>query len=401
MKTNSIKRLTQSLLLASSVALTVCRLEAADLNLFGTNMPPVDFHGFISQGFLGTTKYNYLGSDTKDGSFLFTEAGLNVSMNPFPRTHITAQGFLYDIGEVGKYQPFLDYASIDYTFSDYIGVRAGRIRRPQGIYNDVVDLDLTRVWTLLPQGIYDARWRDFYAGLDGGAIFGSTPNTKGGSLSYEFYAGLMRPTTDGGLAHKLKSLFPAGSTINSFGSPLMTGVQLWWDTPLTGLRVGAWYAHVWGLRYGYTLDLPTPLGPKFVPKSNENFINQGQLSLDYSWKAWTFQAEYERVWLNPTATPSSIYDSWYVSGAYRFNKWLQAGTYYTEYYPNVNNRGGASDNFQKDLALSLRFDITDWWIFKIEGHYIRGTALLQDSADNPVRNGDGWFMLALKTTFSF
>ena len=55
------------MLLASPVALMVCRLQAADLNLLGTNMPPLDFHGFVSQGFLATTKYNYLGNDTKDG----------------------------------------------------------------------------------------------------------------------------------------------------------------------------------------------------------------------------------------------------------------------------------------------------------------------------------------------
>ena len=61
----------------------------------GTNMPPLDFHGFASQGFLATSKYNYLDTDTKKGSFRYTEAGLNVSMNPFPRTRITAQGFLY------------------------------------------------------------------------------------------------------------------------------------------------------------------------------------------------------------------------------------------------------------------------------------------------------------------
>src|ERR1700722_7094800 len=156
----TIVRLTPNLLLALSVALMAGPLEAADVHLFGTNMPPLDFHGFLSQGFLATTKYNYLGDDTKDGSFKFTEAGLNVSMNPFARTRITAQGFLYGVGDYGKYQPFLDYASIDYTFNDYIGVRGGRIRRPAGIYNDIQDVDLARTFVLLPQGVYNATFRD-------------------------------------------------------------------------------------------------------------------------------------------------------------------------------------------------------------------------------------------------
>src|SRR5262249_40571255 len=91
--------------------LAACGAQGYELNL-GTNLPPVDFHGFASQGFLASSKYNYLG-DTTHGSFRYTEAGINASVNPFARTHITAQGFLFDVGNAGDYKPFLDYASID------------------------------------------------------------------------------------------------------------------------------------------------------------------------------------------------------------------------------------------------------------------------------------------------
>jgi hypothetical protein len=37
----------------------------------------------------------------------------------------------------------------------------------------------------------------------------------------------------------------------------------------------------------------------------------------------------------------------------------------------------------------------------VEGHYIRGTGLLQDNAHNPNQDSSGWFMLALKTSVSF
>jgi len=59
------------------------------------------------------------------------------------------------------------------------------------------------------------------------------------------------------------------------------------------------------------------------------------------------------------------------------------------------------DNYQKDLAVSLRFDPKDWWIVKIEGHYIHGTGELYDSFQPTIRDDRGWFMLAMKTTFSF
>ena len=88
------------------------------------------------------------------------------------------------------------------------------------------------------------------------------------------------------------------------------------------------------------------------------------------------------------------------------NKWFEAGTYYSEYYPNSHNRSGAgtavpSDDYQKDFALSARFDLTSWWIFKVEGHCIHGTGQIYDNPNNPVRGGAPWYLLALKTTFSF
>ena len=43
-------------------------------------------------------------------------------------------------------------------------------------------------------------------------------------------------------------------------------------------------------------------------------------------------------------------ESWYVSAAYRFNKWLEVGGYYTEYYEDVTHLRDPL-NFQKDAAL--------------------------------------------------
>ena len=112
------------------------------------------------------------------------------SVNPFPRTHIAVQSCaLFDVGDAGQYRPFLDYASVDYTFNDYIGVRGGRIRKPGGIYNHIQDVDLARTFVMLPQGVYDARFRDLSATIDGRELFGNVPLGKVGGLSYELYAG--------------------------------------------------------------------------------------------------------------------------------------------------------------------------------------------------------------------
>jgi hypothetical protein len=382
-------------------------MSAADINLLGTNMPPLSFHGFVSQGFLATTKYNYLDNDTKDGSFRFTEAGLNVSMNPFPRTRITAQGFLYDLGGAGKYQPFLDYASIEYTFNNYLGVRAGRIRRPQGIYNDIQDVDLARTYVLLPQGIYDARYRDFSASLDGGEVCGDVPLGNAGALSYESYAGYINIGADSGVANEINNLSQGGK-VTSFDPMLIAGSQFWWNTPVEGLRFGAAIGH--GFDFDYNLTVPTGYPPPYPSSVSVRATSQLTLqeySAEYLWDNWTFQAEYYNIQVGQdTTSPAGTVHSfdhdyaWYGGTAYRFNKWLEVGGYYTEYYANGPTVSG-SDGSQKDAALSFRFDPKPWWVIKLEGHFIRGTALLDDNADNPVRNNDGWFMLLVKTTVSF
>jgi len=397
MKDMTIKRSSTKLALSITAAImSACGAQAYDLSL-GTNLPPVTFHGFVSQGFLASSQYNYLG-DTTRGSFLFTEAGLNASINPFPRTHITAQAFTYDVGQnVGKYDVVLDYATVEYTFNDYLGIRGGRLRRPEGIYNEIVDLDLARTFVLLPQGIYDARWRDFFVSLDGGDLFGHIPLNQAGDLSYEFYGGVQRPSVDGGLTQKILAKLPKGSEVQSMNSSPLAGVQLWWATPVDGLRLGAAYNHVLDFETKLLINLPPIFGgPKHATGVSICDISHG--SVEYVWKNWTFQGEYQRTIIQDS--PDS--DAFYASAAYRVNKWFETGAYYSEEYNDTGHRNTAQ-LYQKDAALTLRFDLTDWWIFKVEGHAIHGTGLLQDNASNPVARQDDrlWFMLGVKTTFSF
>ena len=393
-------------LLLILAAITSGRLDAADWHLFGPNAPEIEFHGFASQGFIGSTGYNYLG-ESKLGSFEFTEVGLNALFNPLPRTRIMAQAFAYDVGQAGRYDPVLDYALAEYTFNDYIGIRAGRIRRPQGIYNDIQDVDLGRTFVLLPQGLYDARWRDFYVSLDGGEIFGSVPLGQAGSLDYEIYGGVIRPSMDGGFALQLRNTLPSSVHLDEIHPADVVGGQLWWHTPIDGLRLGAGGEYIpWAV---FTVSTQTPAGLIHLQQPSDLLVQQ--YSAEYQWKAWTFQTEYLFVNTHPEAAgvPRVSAFSWYVSGEYRFNKWCEVGSYYTEYYnenfgPSRSGPGSAtfpSDANQKDAAVALRFDLTDRWIFKVEGHYIRGTALLQDNAGNPIRRDNGWWLLAIKSTISF
>ncbi len=402
----SKERLLPIVLLVSLAAAGAGSVDAADWNLFGSNGPDIEFHGFASQGFIGTTGYNYLG-DTKSGSLEFSEFGLNAAFNPFARTRIMAQAFSDDVGSAGRYDAVLDYALAEYTFNDYIGIRAGRIRRPQGIYNDIQDVDLGRTFVLLPQGVYDARYRDFYVSLDGAEIFGAIPLEQAGTLAYELYTGVVRPSVDGGIALDIRNDLPITGRLDEINSPTIFGGQLWWSTPIDGLRLGASGGYVPG--FDYTLTVQSPVGPIHLDEKSDVIVLQ--YSAEYLWKAWTFQNEYWFTYSDSDSpgVPDASTFSWYVSAEYRFNKWIAAGAYYSEYYNTSFQPSGAgtgvtnypSDANQRDAAVAVRFDLTDRWLFKVEGHYLRGTGLLEDNVNNPVRRDNGWWMLDLKTTISF
>jgi hypothetical protein len=213
---------------------------------------------------------------------------------------------------------------------------------------------------------------------------------------------------NGGVARNIQNGLPPapyGSLIG-IDQTLIYGSQFWYNTPLTGLRLGVSAGYFQDFGYTVTVPLP-PTYAKGAIHSVGNIPFQ-QYSIEYQVKSWTFQAEYfsynltghQYVYNHAIGSANANPDSWYAGASYRFNKWFEVGTYYNEYYGNVHDRGN-SLQYQKDLALSLRFDPKDWWIFKVEGHYIHGTGLLNDNADNPVQTSDGWFMLAVKTTVSF
>ena len=317
---------------------------------------------------------------------------------------------MFDVGNVGQYDLLLDYASIEYTFSDKFSLRGGRIRRPAGIYNHIQDVDLARTYVLLPQGLYDARWRDFSGSLDGGEVFGNFSLGKAGNLSYESYIGMVSMADNGGVARTLQNSLPAPAPFGQYrgiDQSLIVGSQFWWSTPVDGLRVGASLGYL--KDFGYTIYVdPFVGGPGQIHEKGN--IPFQQYSVEYVWKSWTFQGEYytynftghDYIGGFNAKNVQSEPGSWYIGASRRINKWFEVGAYYTEHYTDKNDRNGASSaDHQRDTALSLRFDPKDWWIIKLEGHYINGTALLNDNANNPVRDDRGWFMLAVKSTFTF
>ena len=102
-------------------------------------------------------------------------------------------------------------------------------------------------------------------------------------------------------------------------------------------------------------------------------------------------------------------EGYYSQIDYRFLSWLVIGAYYSNFYTDRTDKKGLkmSDfknpdyfGWQKDTSLTLRFDFSNYWLLKIEAHYIDGTAQV-----SKFNNAEGtrryWNLYAIKTTFNF
>src|SRR5258706_11549151 len=82
---------------------------------------PVAVHGFASQGFIKTTKNNYL-ANSERGSFEFTEVGLNFTKELTERFRVGVQLFGRKLGPVGGYSAQFDWFYLGYRFADWLGL---------------------------------------------------------------------------------------------------------------------------------------------------------------------------------------------------------------------------------------------------------------------------------------
>ncbi|RLC03008.1 MAG: hypothetical protein DRI57_29555, partial [Deltaproteobacteria bacterium] len=128
-------------------------------NLRAFEIPKIDIHGFVSQGFLKTDQNNYLG-DTEDGTFQFNEMGINFSTKLPKRLRIGLQFFSRDLGQEGNNDIVLDWAYADYRWKEWLGFRIGKIKVVYGLYNETRDMDMLRASVMLPQSVYTELWRD-------------------------------------------------------------------------------------------------------------------------------------------------------------------------------------------------------------------------------------------------
>ena len=394
------KRVRTALTGSVAVAIWLTGRPAAALDV-GPEPWSVETHAFVSQGFILTKSNNYLDQGTTQGSFQFSEVGVNLTKSITDRFRVGVQLFAQDLGPSGNYNIKADWFYLDYRFNNLLGIRVGRVKIPFGLYNDVVDIDSARTSVLLPQSVYPEENRNYLLAQTGGEVYGYASLGRAGGLDYHAYGGTIYAD--------VSSSSGSPYSIQDFNVPYLVGGRVMWDSPIDGLRLGG---SVQSLRLDATLLANSPLPSGVLLSSNIQIpAVLWVASAEYTAENFQVAAEYSRWYVglnssNPmfvpgTATVTS--ERGYLLATYRTNRWLQVGGYYSVLFPDVDDRNGR-ENVQHDVAATLRFDLNDHWLLKLEGHFMIGTAGLDSTLNNnvPLSSLDqAWGAFLAKTTAYF
>lgn len=367
----------------------------------------ISMHGFISQGFL-LSDTNDVYADTRNGSFQFNEFGFTVMAQLSDRLHAGIQVLSRDLGDYGNNDVNLDWAFADYRWKDSLGFRGGVLKIPWGVYNETRDIDMLRTSIFLPSSLYPEELRDVYDTLEGIALYGSFGLWKLGTLNYQLqYGDKSLPIEYISVSGEPGELM----TVQAFDVQDIYMATLEWETPLEGLRLRETTGE-----YGWHVRGTGTLSSEFGERQRAWSITEKQVcaitSADYSTERVSLALEWQQVW-NDEGEEIELEDNaeeggWYVGASYRFTDWLEIGSYYSVYYDDSDDKDGTQLRaeglpaylaWQKDLALTTRFDFGEHWTVKFEGHLIDGAAqLIKIASELPERHT---VLLAAKMTFNF
>jgi hypothetical protein len=350
-------------------------------------------HGFASQGYLHSSRYNTFFGNTEEGTVEFNEFGVNFSSPLTDRLHVGIQFLSRRLGTFTPGDVTVDWAFGDYRYRNWLGVRAGKMKRAGGLYNQIWDLDVARTAVLLPPSIYDETMRESLIATTGLELYGTLP----GGFRYQGQYGMLTISPKSSIAEKLGRWLQVDTTNIDVEESL--NLHLEWDTPLAGLKLGG------NLLPSLSWQQTTTLG------TLDFDVSQFIISAEYVFHALTCAVEYQQIATQANLGDQRIMDFtgeyYYGMLSYRFSDWFELASYYSVSYPDKNDKDGqdyvdrgqpAALDWHKDLAVSARFDINDYWLVKLEGHFINGLFEVPDFGENP---DEEWFMFAVKTTFTF
>ena len=363
-------------------------------------------HGFVSQAYINTSDNNFWGETSGNDNFGFRELGINLSAQPNSDLHMAGQLLARHAGNLEDGEVRVDYILADYSIISSqpksLGVRAGRILHPLGLYNETRDIAFTRPGILLPQSIYFDRTRDLAFSSDGIQFHGEH-RVNASELFWQIGAAL--PIVDSPELELalLTNDFPGG-----FEPDTSYLGRVFWERNGGRAKLGLSYAYV-DMHYR-----PGPSDP--LSKGHVSFIPT-ILSLQYNEEKLSVTTEYalrkfEYKGLGAIPDQHFTGESWYLQSSYRLSPTWEVFARYDNLYTDKKDRDGrdyaaatampAYSRFAHDLTFGVKKVFMPSFMVRAELHQVDGTAWLS-TLDNqpplvPVRE---WNMFALLASYRF
>jgi hypothetical protein len=302
------------------------------------------WHAFAGWGVGGTTHDNDYATGTPNRNYDNFSGGLLFGIEPLDRVTIEGQLFA-DPG--GAEIVTVDWLFVDWDISDYLHVRAGKIRLPFGLFSEYLDVGTQRAFFTLPTSVYDSQ--DMTAeeykgiGLLGRAHIGET----GFAVDYDFYGG---GASLAGTAPEPLALFGFSQDDNSLLSDSLGG-RLRLETPLEGLTLGfsglEGKDHAGGDRVGLW-------GPQ----------------VEYRAEKWLVRSEYVH------SEGDTKRNSLYAEGTVRVWGPIElAGRYEWAnlHFDGANAAGVPSDLLRhQEWAVGINYWVRPQWVWRLSFHYVTG-----------------------------
>jgi hypothetical protein len=340
----------------------------------------IQIHGYATQSFLYTTQNNILTTHSSDGSPAWTEAVVNVTAQPSPKLRVGVQARYFVLGNYGN-SITLDWAAADYKVDDRFGVRFGKVKTPNGLFNEIQDIDPSYMWSLLPQGVYPISSRNSVLAHYGGVVYGTLNAGKAGKLEYRGWGGERIIGSDDGYTLAQRE---SGVDAPNGIAGVTSGGALRWRTPLPGLMLGVSDTHdeQW-------TSIVTAGGGAVSGTETINPLNQQDFFGKYEKDKVMLAAEWDRlpvigsVVFPGVSTSAIVLDqrAWYAMGSYKLTAKLMGGVYVSQSFDHQAALGPA--RYSKDWAISGRYDFNEFLYAKAEQHFIDGTEVGYDTQLNP------------------
>ena len=412
MESLTMARVISVLILAAAMALNPATGAAFDASQVRVN-------GFVSQTYIESDGNNYLVEDSEEGSFQLNEVGITFNAPVSENLRIGAQLLARDFGSEGNNAVDLDWGFGDYHLRDWLGIRIGKIKVPNGLYNEERDSDFLRYTALLPQSIYPEERRAFGVAVNGAGLYGNVSLGTAGDLDYDVVVGEVNVKDDAKMIRDqvplMNMTFAAlGSTtpmerlaVDSDG--VVTG-RVVYNTPINGLRAGFSYQQS-------EANLTAIASGSEVGRIEFQQEDTNTFSLEYSTSAFSLQTEYRTYnqvtniyGVFATVVNDTNPEGGYFTGTYHIpgpSRLSVSATYDFGYADKDDHEGqnvapGMPDfaAWRKDKGIALRYDVNDNFILKAEYHDVNGVYGLS-RVDNPTGFEEDWNYSMIKASFVF